>query len=117
MADLYLDPVTGDLVVTNDVSFTTGIATVRQRVENRMSAAKGEWFADLDRGIDYYGEILGQTYDSAKITAIFRKTLIETEGVDKCTQLLVDFAGATRTLTVTWEALVGDEVISGSLDL
>ena len=117
MADLYLDPVTGDLVITNDLRFTAGIETVRQRAELRMGATKGEWAFNLDDGIDYNGAILGQPYDQARITAIYRKRLVETDGVDKVTKVLVTYTGTTRTLNVTWEAIVGDEVISGSLDL
>ena len=117
MPDIYLDTVTGDMVVTDDIRFTTGIEIVAQSIELRMDATKGEWFADLDNGIDYNGEILGQKFDEANLTRIFRKVLIDTPGVDQVTRLDVTFNGQTRATTITWEARVGDEYLNGSKDL
>lgn len=117
MADLYLDPDTNDLEIVGGLRFTQGIETVTQAITLRMHAAKGEWFADLDNGIDYFGEIFGQKPDIPKVSAIFRKTLIETKGVDRVTSLIVTYAGATRTINVSWEVKAGAAYISGSLDL
>lgn len=117
MADIYLDPVTDDIVVTNDIRFTAGVETVRQRIDLRMDLTKGEWFADKDAGVDYFGEILGREYDEQRTTAIFRKRLIETEGVDRVLTLTVNYTRSTRALAIYWEVAVGDEVVSGSKDL
>lgn len=117
MADLYLNPLTGDLEIVSDLRVTRGIETVAQSIMLRMHATKGEWFADLDNGIDYFGDILGKAPDIAKATATFRKALIETPGVDRVTTLNVTYSGSTRDLSVTWEVKAGAEYISGSLDI
>ncbi len=117
MADIYLDPVTGDMVVTNDFRFTTGLETVAQKLRLRMDATKGEYFADLNNGVDYHGEILGHDPSDERVSAIYRKVAIETPGVDRVTKMVVNRDGSTRLLSVDWEVLVGDEVISGSQDL
>jgi hypothetical protein len=129
MADWLLDPITHDLVVsTGDVQFTSGTDTVRQRLDLRANAFKGEWFLDLDNGlleIDTDGTVkqgdtsvvLGGKYDQARVTAAFRKMLIETEGVDLIRELNVSFDGTTRTSSFSWTVKAGDDYISGSLDI
>ena len=114
MPDIFLDAVTGDMVVTDDIRFTTGIEIVSQSIALRMDATKGEWFADLDNGVPY-DEILGGKPSVARVEAIFRKVLVETPGVDSVTSLIV--TGSTRNMTITWEVRAGTEFISGSKDL
>jgi len=128
MADLLLDLVTQDLVITDDLSFTTGIVTVRQKITLRSQSFKGEWFADLDNGLlemDTTGDIkqgdetvvLGGKFEQAKLTSAFRKMLSDTEGVDEIIQLAITFDGTTRKLSADWEVRAGEEFISGSLDI
>lgn len=128
MADWFLDPVTGDLVVTDDVRFTSKLETVVQSITLRSNAFKGEWFMDLDNGLlefDTDGSIkqgdttivLGGKYNQAKLSAAFRRMLVNTTGVDKVTKLLVSFDGTTRTTTIDWEVKAGDDFISGSNDI
>ncbi len=117
MADIFLDPITGDMVVTDDIRFTAGVETVVQLIELRLSAVQGEWRYDLDNGIDYLGEIWGAKPDKARISSIFRNTLIETEGVDQVTKMAVTYTAATRVFTVDWQVLAGEDFIDGSRDV
>lgn len=117
MADIFLDPVTGDMVVTDDIRFTQGVETVVQLIELRLSAIQGEWRYDLDNGIDYVGEIWGAKPDKARISAIFRLALIETEGVDQVTKMVVTYNAATRLFTVDWQGKAGEDFIDGSRDV
>lgn len=117
MSDIFLDPITGDMTITDDFRFTTGMETVAQEIKLRLDATKGEWFADLDNGIDYHGEILGHKPSDERVSAIFRKALIETPGVDKVNKLIVNRDAATRLLSIDWEVSVGSEILDGSQDL
>ena len=117
MADIYIDPITGDMPVTDDIRFTQGIETVVQLIELRLSAVQGEWRYDLDNGIDYLGEIWGAKPDKARIASIFRKVLIDTEGVDRVTELTVDYNDTTRVFSIDWQVLALGEFIDGSRDI
>lgn len=128
MADLLLDPITKDLVIVTDLSFTTGITTVAQRLELKFRSFKEEWAFDLDNGfleIDKDGDlqpsdttvILGGKYNQANVTAAARKLLIETDGVDEIVSLVVSFEGSTRTGSIDWKIRAGEEFTSGSLDI
>ena len=117
MADIYLDPITGDMVVTNDIRFTEGVETVVQKIELRLSAIKDEYRYDLDNGVDYLGKIWGQKPSDAELSSIFRKVLIETPGVDSVTKLVVTQDRTTRESTVDWQVKAGDDYIDGSRDI
>ena len=115
MPDFYLDPITGDLAIENgDIRLTTGLESVRQLLDLRMSASVGEWEFDLDYGVDYFGKILGHSPSIEELTTIFRKVIIETDGIDKINSLIITIS-AKRVLTVTYEAIVLGEVITGEL--
>ncbi len=128
MADWLLDPITHDLVVTDDVSFTSGIGIIAQAIDLRMNAFKGEWFANLERGfleIDTVGAlgasdttlVLGGKYSQAGVTSAARKLLIDTPGVDQVISLTVSFDGGTRSVSITWRVRAGQEYIDGEFDI
>lgn len=102
--DLLLGP-DNDLVITTDLDWARGITAIAQECRIRLMMFRGEWFLDLDAGIPYYDEILGQKPAAAIEVARLelRATLLEIEGVVEVTRLEVAFEPTTRTLTITWQ--------------
>ncbi len=95
-----------DLVVTTDLQFVRGIAGVAQLCRIAVQMFAGEWFLDLDVGIPYWDQILGNNPDQAMLAARagFRDELLAVDGVLQLLQLDVSFDNAlSRTLTVTWQ--------------
>lgn len=100
--DLLLDD-EGDLVLTSDLEFSTGLQAVAQGIRIRIQTFKGEWFLDLDHGVPYYQDLLGQKFNEIKARAAFRTAIITAPGVTELTTLGVTFDRQTRALEVSWE--------------
>ena len=110
MALLKTDPIsfrfdvaTGELVVTDTLQFSSGGTGVAQAIRHRLRLVKGEWFANLDAGVPYYEDVLGQKFDEARVRAAFRDEILAAPGVKELTSIVAVYDGPTRTVTVTWE--------------
>ena len=94
--DVQLDD-DGDLPVrTRHVS---GFDLIVQRVGRRLRTVRGEWLADKDVGLPYFGWFEQKPPNVASIGAVIRKEIETTPGVVR----VEDWSGAldrdTRTLT------------------
>ena len=93
----------GDITITSDIQFSTGVQAIRQGIAIRMQNFEGEWFMDLDNGVPYWGRILGEKFNEADLLAIFRVPLLATPGVTGIVSLTATWDGTTRTATINWE--------------
>jgi len=100
--DLFLDPVTGDL----DVSQATArmVTDVRQAVQIRLRFFAAEWFLDVRKGVPYYAQILVKAPNLDHVGSIFRRTIVNTPGVGELLAFALDYDEQRRTLNVTWRA-------------
>lgn len=94
-----------DLVVTTDLAWSTGIDAVAQSCRIKLQMFRGEWFLDLDVGIPYWDEILGQKAAAAIAVARqeFRDALLSVDGVLEVIKLEIAYDAPTRGLTITWQ--------------
>jgi hypothetical protein len=94
----------GDLDITeaDGLRFTTGLTAIKQGVRRRMQMFLGEWFLDESLGVDYWGSVLGQKFNEARVLQAFRPALLASPGVISIDSLSASFDGATRTVTVNW---------------
>ena len=101
--DLLLGP-DNDLVVTNDLQFSRGIQGVIQECRVKLQLFKGEWFLNIDAGIDYWGDILGRKPRIAIQAAqeAFTAKLEGVEDVIKVTKMTLAYNGRTRKLDIAW---------------
>lgn len=81
--DLKLDAVTNDIVLdsTGDLTFISGVEAIASDLKSRWLAFKGEWFLDLDLGIDYWGVVFVKAPDLGAIEAEYRREALATPGV------------------------------------
>jgi hypothetical protein len=100
--DLLLDD-DGDLILISDLMFSTGLNAVAQGIRIRIQSFKGEWFLDLDHGVPYYQDLLGQKFNEVKARAAFRTAILSAPGVTELTSLEVTFDRASRALNVAWK--------------
>lgn len=102
--DILLDE-TGDIVLDGEgLHFVSGIQGVIQGARIRMLAIMGEWFLNLDFGIDYYGDVLFENYDETRARIDFSAAILDTPGINAITSLLFNFNAAGRLLSVVWSA-------------
>lgn len=110
--DLLLNVVTGDLVITTDLSLSSGFPAVVQSARIAMATFAGEWFMNLDAGVPYFERsgipaakaLFAQKYNQGRAVAAFRTALAAVHGVTSINRLDVAFNASTRAMAVTWQA-------------
>lgn len=116
--DFKIDPITGDVVIGTDVQFVSGMDAVVQGARIRIRMIAGEWFLNLDAGVPWFERVgvpidrvvFGQKYNEARALSAIRGALLGTpifDGVPAIvavTKLTAAFNGATRGVTVSWQA-------------
>ena len=111
--DLLLDS-DGDLDITGgNLSLTSGIDAVRQRLELSLKFFRGEWFLDRRVGIPYFERILVKGPNIPAITTLFRDAILTDPEVLEVLGLQLDFDPAARTLAVSFTAptVLGEAVV------
>lgn len=116
MADFRMDPITGDLDITDgDAVLITGVDAIAQDLTRRLRAFLGEWFADPEGvGVPYLQEVLGKGRSLAAIRQVFRDQILGTPGVLSIETMDLDFDEPTRVLTVTFQGTTTDGPIDFS---
>lgn len=89
-----------DIGEGSDLQLSTGIQAVLQALRERLKTFAGEWFLNLDHGVDYYGALLGQKFDPVVAQGAFRPVILEVPNVVELLSLNVAFDTPTRTLSV-----------------
>lgn len=103
--DLKLDPATGDLALEGgDLVLVSGLDAIAQSCRMRLLFFAGEWFADLDAGVPYFGEVLVKNPNPDQLRGIFRDVILGTEGVTDLPELALVYDGTARTLSITFTA-------------
>jgi len=114
--DFKIDRATGEIIITDDLQFTSGLEAVAQNLDLALGLFTGEWFLNLEAGVDYYGEILGQKFNEVRVRDAFRRVMVQVQGVEEIISLSAQYDGKTRTVTVAWEVRTEfDDTITGSL--
>ena len=117
MANLELDPSTGDLLVTNNaLTIVDGEAAIRQQLDIRLQFFKGEWTMDLRLGLPYYEYILIKNPNLGLVRSIFRKAILDTPGIASLEEFFLDFDTTTRKLILSFTAkeTAGDGILDYS---
>lgn len=90
-----------DLVIENfDLQLTNNEQIVVQRVKQALLLFKGEWFLDIDLGVPYYSDILGQKNSIDAVRSIFISEIRNVEGVKDLTEFNINFDEANRKLVI-----------------
>lgn len=101
--DLLFDD-DGDLLIDGDgLHFATGLEGVAQCVGVRLLMFRDEWFLNLDAGIPYYDEILGEKYDEVIVRRRLVEAIVGTPGVIEVLSLSLSFDNSTRKLSVSYK--------------
>ena len=104
MKQLYLDPVTHDLVITSayNIRLTETIGEyVSQKIESTLRWYRSEWFLDRAGGVPYFDTVLGKA-DLNEVNALFLSIVAGVSGVAEALSFGTNYDGQSRTYTVTW---------------
>jgi hypothetical protein len=115
MIDLYLDPVTHDLVLEDFTLKATPTLQeqIIQRLKVKLLWFQGEWFLDETYGMPYYQEIFVSGFNKEVIDDIFRLAISTEKGVTKLIKYSSTFTPTTRTFAVSAKIQIeGGEVMN-----
>ena len=104
LIDIALDE-DGDLEIdaSNGVRFVAGLEGVEHLCRIAVQTFKGEWFADLELGVDWFGLILGNPFNENVIRSEIRRVLLTVPNVTDVLAVIPTFDRATRTLNIQWQ--------------
>lgn len=106
----------GDLKIVNgQLVLVTRVADcVAIELRNRFLFVKGEYFLDTQLGVPYLAFIWVKNPDLLLIRSLFRKIILDTNGVTSVLDLSLDFNSSTRKLSFTFRAQCEDgNVVNG----
>jgi len=118
MTNLYIDPITNDIVITKrNLTMTSDIGALAQLCESNLLMIKGDYFLDKTLGIPYVSQVFVKTSDRSLVDSFFKNTLLETEGVNSIISYTGEYIGATRTYAIkfTVDTVLGE--VSGDTAL
>lgn len=84
-----------DLLLTNDKQI------LKQALRQELKTFKGDWFLDIDKGLPYYQDILGQRNSIDSVRAIFIEAIKQVAGVKEIVDLELNLNGKDRSLDVS----------------
>jgi hypothetical protein len=110
-----MDPNSGDISL-NDLGqgrlTETIMEEVSQRLQTKLSFFLGEWVLDTTLGFPYYRDVLIKNPDLGVIKSLYQELITDDEGVESLVALDLALDSQTRTLSVTFQAvLVSSEVL------
>ena len=92
----------GDLVIKDfDLLLTSDKQILTQAIWQELKTFKGDWFLDIDKGLPYYQDILGQRNSIDSVRAIFIEAIKSVSGVKEIVDLELNLNGKDRTLDVS----------------
>ena|SRR5579872_1242219 len=99
--DILLGP-DGDIVVdpVKGLQFVSGVPGVLQLIRIRMLMFAGEWFLNLNAGVDWWGTILGDVFNERAAYDDIYNQMIQVPGVDSIDSLVLTFNPINRVLTI-----------------
>jgi hypothetical protein len=107
--DLYVNPATGDIEITD---------SVEQAIRIRLLWFWREWRLGPEKGIPYWEEVFVKNPNKLRVRQLFREAIMEVAEVESVEDLQATIDTATRLLTVKYRAKCKDGAeISGEVHL
>ena len=95
-----------DLTIKDfDLCLTRDKQIMRQRIMQALLAFKGDWFLNVELGMPYYQEILGQKHSIETARAIFTAEIKKIDGVKELSELNIQLDDETRGLIVEFTVI------------
>ncbi len=118
MKNLYIDPLTNDVVLSKRNLITVSdIEALAQLCESKLLMLKGDYFLDKTKGIPYISQIFVKTSDKSLVDSFFKNTLLEIEDINSIISYSGDYIGSTRTYKIKFVVDTVLGTISGDTEL
>lgn len=103
---------TGDVaVVNNKIPMVSGASLVQQKVQNVLSTNKGEWFLNLNEGIDF-DNVLGKGVTEDLVRYEIEQVLLQIDSTFTITEFSCEIDSRSRKVKAKFKAQTnsGEEV-------
>ena len=113
MIDLYLDPLTNDIQLDDTMNWrmVEGDDLIAQKLKQRLSTQKGEWIFNINKGVDYLGQILVKDPDLSVVRAELLEAILDDDDGEIAKVLVFELDTDARTLTVAFRVATEDDAI------
>ena len=118
--DLLSDLKTDDLQIVNgDLEIANRAQSNGQRINARLKTFVGEWFLDLEFGIDYFNDVLVKNPQIQFVSGIIKAAILQSADAGAIVEdFETDFDTSARKLTARYSVkLDGGEVIQNAIVL
>jgi hypothetical protein len=107
----------GDLDLSNgkNAMWICDADAIAQQVTVRLRMHRGEWFADLDLGVDYDGQVFGPGRTEDQVGSEIRRAILGVPGVSHLTSFAVKRNG--NAVAVTFSAKTDDGQTMGPVSV
>lgn len=106
LRDEKLDRLTGNLVLSTtdaDQVMVYGVEGIASDLRAAWQVVKGEWFLNLDEGVDYFGLVFVKNPDLGAIRQEFTRVALLVPGVAEVVSFVPLIDTATRTMRASFE--------------
>lgn len=115
--DLLLDANDELVIVNGDWQLAADAVAIKQGLRIRLRFFAGEWFLDLEVGIDYWNLVLVKNPSLVVVREVFRRALAAAPGVREVLALNVAYTSQSpRTVRVDWRVQSDVGLLSGSTE-
>lgn len=95
----------GDIEVENfTLSFLGGIDATIQRIANKFALWRGDWFLNVDAGVPWIQEILGEKPQEQVVFTIIRNVIVSDPEIEELLSLNINFDRTLRELQIDFRA-------------
>lgn len=103
-----------DIVVGGtQITRSTGINYLAQKIRSRLQLIEGESDLDTTEGLPYFTDIFVKPVDLPRVASLFKDTILNTEGVSELLRFEYDLDTTQRELTIIFSV----NTIYGELDI
>lgn len=106
LRDEALDVLTGDVSLNatdGDQVMLEGVEAICSDLKSAWQQVKGEWWLNLDEGLDWYGIVLVKKFDLGAIRQEFERVALTVPGFVRFVEFTAAVDVATRRCSVTAE--------------
>lgn len=103
MIGFALDEKGDVLIENNEISIVTGDSLLKQKVWSALRTNLGEWFFDLDEGVDF-GNLLGKNTNAELVRYEVARALTQVDSTFVITEYAYEVDKVSRSAKVTFKA-------------
>jgi hypothetical protein len=108
MQDILLDSNNDAVIDDFNLSLVDGVDYIAQKIKTSLLLFRGEWFADTNVGVDYYGSILIKNYDANLVEILIKTPVLEIEGVNEFTNYDMNLTERNLSVDFTVQTIYGE---------